>query len=96
MEAIIESGCKCIIEGIKENYIAHTELGVIVYLCKHRLFSFLNFETNFVRKQANFVVHLLVRAAKFHICHQIYYYILSYIETHLLFPLQNFTNENHI
>jgi len=77
----IELDCKLVVDSIVDRSINHSEFGYIMATCRAMLQHFPNFKISFVRRQANFVTHILARASKLHACHQIFDLIPSCITT---------------
>lgn len=78
----IELDCKLVIDIIVDRWNNHSECGNIMAICRVMLQHFLNFKLSFIRRQANFIAHSLIRASKLH-RHQIFDLIPSYIPTNV-------------
>jgi ribonuclease HI len=81
---VIELDCMLVVNAITDMSINNSEFGCIINSCKQLLRNYPNFEISFLKRQANFVAHLLVRSSKSYTCSQTLDYSPSCITTTLM------------
>lgn len=60
------------------------EVDILLNRCEDELFCIENCVISFIRRQTNWVAHHLARTTQFHVSHQVYDQIFTYIATYMI------------
>jgi len=77
----IELDCKQVVDNISSNINTNSMFDAILNGCKASLMNHQNFKISFIKRQANNVVHVLVRASLSYTSFMVHDYITSCITT---------------
>lgn len=82
--AILETDCKPLVDRLSSSTINHTELGDLIFNCKHLLRLNPTFKFQFVKRQTNEAAHKLSRVAATTTCSQVFSFLPDCISSNII------------